>query len=313
MVEQFNYLMEHHEAGCDERGCQDCARFDKVREVLLDVFKFRQYRMRPLRSIALAAFVLGALAGVARCQELTQEERWASELAVYHSQDWLSWWQKMPVDAALPVVPPLLEILPSEPVDGSGGGGPLPVRLVSWQGSVTSQPRMAISISPGREIGRGVWSWRATAENLTDAPQNVDQGDIETAANSVGIPVIGFGEAQASNQLAIHTSKPVRGAQIVGALSGAGLTLMATRAVSASSAWGIVAAVGFYGADKLMAYFRSITPADLGTRFSGTEILKDGTSKALAPRGSPGHSATWEFFARYSGKNAIARSGIPMY
>ena len=72
-------------------------------------------------------------------------------------------------------------------------------------------------------------------------------------------------------------------------------------------------AIGFYGADRLVSYFKSVAPADLGTRFAGTEILKDGTTKVLMPHSSANHSATWEFFARYSGRNAVARSGIPVY
>jgi hypothetical protein len=305
-----------------------------------------------------------------RAQDLTPEERWSSELAVYHSTP--IWYEKMPVDVALPAsiedikdwyasvsqekkslapadpyclscqpassnpriqfeldysrgmkapsasVPPMSTALPemltvprvvsSDSMEQEAA--PLRVHLAQV---VTGQPRALVSLSPGLNIGRGVWSWRGTACNVTDFPQHIDQGDIEEAANSLSIPTIGFGEAQNSNQLFINRSHPVVATQVVQTLTGLGTLLIASRIVAASGIWGAAFGGATYAAGALVSYYKSVTPADVATRFAGTTILVDGYSATLTPRSQPNHCASWEFFARYSGKGAVARSGLPIY
>lgn len=194
--------------------------------------------------------------------------------------------------------------------------GPLLVHTASWQAPVIPpllQPRLTVSFSPGLNIGRGVWSWRGTACNVTDIEQPADQGDVETAANSVSIPTIGYGEAQTSNQLYLNRSRPVVGSKIAQGISGLGTILIAARIITASSGWGAGAGVAMYVTGKLVDHFKSVTPASLDQRFAGTNILKDGSSVLLPSRSQQNHCATWEFFARYSGKNAVVRYNIPIY
>jgi len=313
------------------------------------------------------------------CQELTQEEVWATDLALYHSTE--VWYYKAPLDSMLPaLVLPALPVFAPLPVRtprlqfeldyGRGLGiepavspishdlrmvdsdfpiwvashvddrtfvvgspAPIPEHLIRHQIVVDSDtstsattlrlaqlstiPRVLVSLSPGLSTGRGlpgnVWSWRSTACNATEFPQHIDQGDIEMVANSVGIPTIGYGEASTSNQLFINRSAPVVGTQMVQGAAGLLTILIASDVITASGIWGAVAGGVFYAAGKVVEHFKSVTPADLTTRFAGTTILVDNFSATLAPHSQPNHCASWEFFARYSGKNAVARSGIPIY
>lgn len=296
----------------------------------------------------LAILILFSM-GFGWSQELTQEEQWATQLAIYHSQDWLSWWQKSPVDTTLtePVEPgprpvlglPIYWSPEPKPTGGSGtvtdeqlrepkpdpganivlpssGVGRLvpseePIRVNLAQ--ITTGPRAMVSLSPGLNIGRGVWSWRGTACNMTDVAQHVDQGDLEQIANGAGIPTIGYGEASVSNQLFINKSRPVVGSQIVQGASGLGTVLIASRVIAASGVWGAAFGGAFYAAGELVKYFKSVTPSDLTQRFAGTTILVDNLTATLGPRSGPNHCASWEFFARFSGKKAVAQSGIPLY
>jgi len=287
--------------------------------------------------------------------KLTQEEVWATDLALYHSTE--VWYYKAPLDTMLPApVLPELPVFAPPPVRtprlqfeldyGRGLGiepepAPIPAHLIQHPIVIDSDtstsapstsapsplpvrfaqlstiPRVLVSLSPGLSTGRGlpgnVWSWRSTACNVTEFPQHIDQGDIEMVANSVGIPTIGYGEASTSNQLFINRSAPVVGTQVVQGAAGLLTVLIASDVITASGIWGAVAGGVFYAAGKVVEHFKSVTPADLTTRFAGTTILVDNFSATLAPHSQPNHCASWEFFARYSGKNAVARSGIPIY
>ena len=229
----------------------------------------------------------------------------------------LSLGDKLPVfasgkDVALPNYETALRTVNADDT-AAQGAVPLPVKLANWQPTPNAVARATASVSPGLNIGRGVWSWRCTVCNTTDQAQAIDQGDIEYAANAVFIPSIGFGEAQTSNQLFINRSKPVVITKITQALTGGGTVLIASKVIKASGVWGAGFGVAMYLAGDAVGYFKSVTPADLATRFAGTTILRDGSSYTLSPRQQANHCATWEFFARYSGKNAVTRSGIPIY
>ncbi len=266
------------------------------------------------------AIILLFSIGMGWSQELTQEEQWATDLAVYHSQNWLSWWQKSPMDTTLTETPepgprPVLGLPiywspePKAPTEIVSSDSPVRVNLAQ----ITAGPRATVSLSPGLNIGRGVWSWRGTACNLTELVQHIDQGDLEQIANGAGIPTIGYGEASVSNQLMINKSRPVVGTQIVQGGAGLGTLLIASRIVAASGVWGAAFGGATYAAGKLVEYFKSVTPADLAQRFAGTAILVDNLTATLGPKSGPNHCASWEFFARNSGKNAVARGGLPLY
>src|SRR5678815_914384 len=128
-------------------------------------------------------------------------------LAIEASAVAMDYWYKSPVDVELSQPAESTVALSSRPTlrivnaDETTAQGivPLQVHLVDFRSPLPVGPSRAMaSVSPGASVGRGIWSWRCTVCNVTDQSQAIDQGDVEYAANTVGIPSIGFGEASVS-------------------------------------------------------------------------------------------------------------------
>ena len=294
--------------------------------------------MRPLQLLLSGL----ALSGMVAAQEdgLTNEERLQTAIALHRIQPVPE--EKCPIDAdlnlqELPEIPMLrdreLRVVPSDPPslqraefeliwahsNATPLSSPTPARLANYSEQAapppvsTQSPRLLISFSRGLNIGKGLYAGRSTACNVTPVPQGVGQGDVEYAANVAGIAMVGIGEAQNSNQLQRNRSMPVVGSQITQGLSGFGTVLIAAKVVAASGTWGAVLGGISYAAGYAQNYFKSVTPADLNSRFSGSTTLTDGLGTQLPPRGDPHDCQTWQFFARYSGKIVKAEANIPVY
>ncbi len=140
------------------------------------------------------ALLLGSLIGCASSQELTQEELWATDLAIYHSQE--VWYYKAPMEAALPDFQTALRLVSSDeksPI--AQEAAPLPVHfaqsLPPVQSGVTvsysSQGAAALESTSGKRI-KGFQMVKANVCAGHDA--KVPVGLVIQEAGSLGIQSI---------------------------------------------------------------------------------------------------------------------------
>jgi len=186
-----------------------------------------------------AAFVSLWFLGTAHCQEpeLTQEEQWATQLAIYHSQDWLSWAQKMPVDVTLSTEWSDLNLEPR--IVDADSDRPLPVHLANWQAptpspstlqcqgvcvSYSSQGAASLVALTGKRIA-GVEIIQATV--CAPRQVSVPGGLIYQQANALGIQTIAskVGMQIVNNTVSLNWRAIVMDTVIVGLGIGSGLTV----------------------------------------------------------------------------------------
>jgi len=212
-------------------------------------------------------------------QDLTQEEQWATVIALHLSGE--VWTDKAPTEAELDApTPAVFRLVHSD--------APLRVHTAAWQAPLPVSPRAIAYFSPGPNVGKGFYQWLLKACNPSDSfTTELDSGWIEIALAANKIAIQDTAEAKISNELQRNKSRPIIGTQLV-QTGAAGMTgLIAMRTIAASSGWGAAAFGASLVAGALVNYFKSVSPKEFSERFQDSMFL-DGSytlePKACTPR-----------------------------